>query len=96
MTRRRNWREVERRVDMLEAGARAGTVEYTLANASRLRVRNGCEALHDLVVNKRPSHTAQLLLNAVSASDGSHLHELYQAIYAGPVKRTETPKEMIQ
>jgi hypothetical protein len=94
MTRHR--REVENRIGQLETNARLGEVDYILTNNAhaRLRRRDQVGGLHDAVDGVR-SFRATVLINALAAADNSRLHELAQAMTAGPVLTTPSPETAV-
>ena len=85
----RHRREVENRIGRLETGARLGEVEYTFPGGAHARLSRSDQvsALHEAVDGVK-TWRASVLLNAVSCSDGSHLHDLAAALAAGPVLTT--------
>lgn len=63
-----------------------GDAEFLLEGGARasIKLRELPDALHEAVTDQN-TFRARVLLNAVAARDGSHLHELAQAMHAGPV-----------
>lgn len=86
MTRRRNWREVERRVNKIETAAGAGEVQLLMPGGARvgIRRRNFMPAFYNAVFGEKKSIEANAILHAVESSDGSLLYQLAQALASGP------------
>ena len=77
---------LKQRIRRLEEGAGFSEVVFLLANRSRAGIRRKelLDAVNEVVVGAG-SRRAQILLNAISANDGSRLHNLAQALASGPV-----------
>lgn len=79
--------DLRRRVERLEKSD-GGDVTFTMADGSKGSIRR--KQILDAVTaatRGEESTRANLLRHAVSASDGSRLHEVVQAMEAGPVPR---------
>ena len=85
------------RVERLEKGAGMNGVDYVLPNGAHARIKNRdvLAAAREAIFGPR-SIRANILLRAESASDGSRLHELCQALAAGPVKSNPATQENTQ
>lgn len=82
------------RLKRLETASGFGEVVFRLGNGSRAAIR--CKEILFAVseaIDGRRSRRAQIMLNATRASDGSHLHEMAQAIATGPVPHGEVNDE---
>lgn len=83
---------MKNRLARLESGAGMGGTDYALPNGahSRIRHRDVLDAMGEAIEGANTVR-AQVMLNAISASDGSRLHELCQALVNGPAPAsTET------
>jgi len=76
---------LQRRLAALE-GIQGGDVIFTLIDNTRagIRPKRLLESLLD-AIDKRDTPGARIMLRAKRASDGSRLHEVAQALRAGPV-----------
>lgn len=76
---------LQRRVQALERKS-GGDVIFTAGDGSQAGIRTAelLDSLNEALTGKR-TRRAGILLNARKASDGSRLHELAQALAAGPV-----------
>lgn len=75
---------IKLRLDALER--RDGDVIFTMADGTRepLRRKSLLAAIDHAIAGVR-TRGANILLRARKANDGSHLHEMCQALAAGPV-----------
>lgn len=91
---RSNRKEAATRLTRLESDAHMGDAEFTLEGGARASVkqRELLDAVHEAAFGES-TFRARVLLNAVSAKDGSQIHSLCQALAAGPIKN---PKETNQ
>jgi L-aminopeptidase/D-esterase-like protein len=80
---------LKRRIERLEQ-ASGGDVTFTLSNGTTSAIRRSgiLDAVIAAVRGKDSAETS-ILRSAVRASDGSRLHEMVQAMAAGPVPRGE-------
>lgn len=82
--------KLKNRVAKLEQNGGMTGTGYTLPGGAHSRIRNRdiLDAMSEAIEGKQTLR-ATILLRAESSSDGSHLHELCQALAAGPIE-TET------
>lgn len=79
-------RDLQNRIQALEGKLRLDEVVFELADGSRAGIprRELVDALVDVTTGIE-SRRASIMLRAVSATNGSRLHEFAQAFAAGPV-----------
>ena len=86
---------LKNRVRRLEVNGRCGEVTFEMEDGTQAAL-HGWEVVSALAdaVQGRQTPRATILTHAVTAGDGSHLHELVRALMAGPVVTTDvTPTE---
>lgn len=83
--------DLRRRLAKLEQGH--GDVIFELPNGAARVLRRPwlLQALHEAITGVG-TWQARAMLTAVSVNDGSHLHELAQALAAGPNLKGELPE----
>jgi hypothetical protein len=81
------------RVRRLEEESRSGEATFIMPNGTRAGMHRWelFAAMQEAIFGPL-TRRAHVLLNAVTAEDGSHLHELARSLAAGPVLSTPSPQ----
>ena len=85
---------LKNRVRRLEEDSRSGEVTFIMPNGTRagMQRRELSAAMQEAIFGPL-TRRAHVLLNAVSAEDGSHMHELARSLAAGPFIPVAPPRE---
>jgi len=85
------------RLQRLESNGRMGEIELTLENNARVSIRRRrlLDVVHDALFASDKGLEGSAMLRTVRMSDQSHIHQLVQALHAGPKEspRNTPPEE---